>query len=87
MPEPEEVRGQCIFYVNEEGLLNGSSLNIVATKLCGRLIVGDLCVAHGDGPETFFTKEEAEAMAMKLFEIISESESVMEGTGDGSEDE
>lgn len=87
VPEPEEVRGQCIFYVNEEGLLNKLSPNIVATKLCNRFIVGNLCVAHGDSPETFFTKEEAEAMAMKLFEIFLESESVMEGTGDGSEDE
>lgn len=68
--EPDEVRGQCIFYVNEEGILNKLSPNIVATKLCNSFIVGNLCVAHGDIPETFFTREEAEAMAMELYEIF-----------------
>ena len=70
VPKPEEVRGQCIFYVNEEGLLNKLSPNFVATKLCNRFIVGNLCVAHGDSPETFFTREEAEEMAMELYEIL-----------------
>lgn len=85
--EPKEVRGRCIFYVNEEGLRRGLEVNLCASVLCGAQIVGNLCVCRGDIPETFFTKEEAEAMAMKLFEIFSESENVMEGTGDGSEDE
>lgn len=87
VPEPKEVRGRCIFYVNEEGLLKKLSPNYIATILCDRFIVGNLCVAHGDSPEMFFTKEEAEAMAMKLFEIFSKLESVMKGTGDESEDE
>ena len=68
--EPDEVRGRCVFYVNEEGLLRGLKGNLCASVLCGAQIVGNLCVCRGDIPETFFTREEAEAMAMELYEIF-----------------
>jgi len=68
--EPEELKGRCICYVNEEGLLKGFTVNIGASFLLERTIVGRLCVCKGDSPDTFFTKDEAVKLGKEITEII-----------------
>lgn len=68
--EPEELKGRCICYVNEEGLLRGMKLNIRASLLLKRTIFGNLCITRGDSPDTFFTEDEAEKLSKEIIEIL-----------------
>ena len=68
--EPEELKGRCLCFVNEEGLLRELTVNIGASFLLERKIVGRLCICRGDSPDTFFTKDEAVKLGKEITEII-----------------
>ena len=86
---PEELQGRCHCYVNEEGLLKSLSLNIGASLLLGQNIVGTLCIAKGDSPDTFFTKDEADRLAKEVADIIRKKIAGIPGiiVGDDTEGE